>query len=276
MSSGSQPCGFNGNGDIYGTGVRIGLYCQWLATLLITLFAPEEEETVRVLNLTINTSIFLGIAVQSAKETNPVEPVIVMFLMCGSLSSLTGNGMSNFSHVSGVFRSLFYTALSAYGIWYWFDGLDKMLLQMKTDGKGCEAIGFLGRSRVDGWFRKLGKGLSVTGLVISVCLIGLCAIAVWKRFQDRFENAMKRPKKQRPQIEIALLVLSAGLIAFSVVVVEYLIRVNGVTELQEIDAVGQLIPFLIGILELTSIAWKILIKGLFKKKRCWFLLGKHL
>ncbi|KAE9366435.1 hypothetical protein N431DRAFT_430505 [Stipitochalara longipes BDJ] len=278
MSSGSQPCGFNGNGDIYGTGVRIGLYCQWLATLLITFFSPgEEEETVRVLNITINTSIFLGIAVQSAKETNPVEPIIVLFLMCGSLSSLTGNGMSNFSHVSGVFRALFYAALSAYGIWYWFDGLDKMLLHMQLGGqKGCDAIGFLGRSRVDGWFRKLGKGLSVTGLVVSVFLIGLCAIAVWKRFQDRFENAMKRPKKQRPQVEITLLVLSAGLIAFSVVVVEYLIKVNGITGLQEIDAVGQLIPFLIGILELTSIGWKILAKGLFFKKRCWFLFGIHL
>ncbi|KAN0089947.1 hypothetical protein V8E51_018526 [Hyaloscypha variabilis] len=280
-STGSQPCGFTGNGDIYGTGVRIGLYCQWLATLLITLFSPEEEETVRVLNLTINTSIFLGIAVQSAKETNPVEPVIVLFLMCGSLSSLTGNGMSNFGHVSGVFRALFYTALSAYGIWYWFDGLDKMLLHMRLHEQrlheqACDAIGFLGRSRVDGWFRKLGKGLSVAGLVVSVGLIVLCAIAVWKRFQDRFENAMKRPKKQRPQVEIALLVLSGGLIAFSVVVVEYLIRVNGVTQLQDIDAVGQLIPFLIGILELTSIGWKILIKGLFKKKRCWFLFGVHL
>ncbi|PMD34566.1 hypothetical protein L207DRAFT_516732 [Hyaloscypha variabilis F] len=276
MSSSSQPCSFDGNNDIYGTGVRIGLYCQWLATLLITLFTPEEEETVRVLNITINTSIFLGIAVQSAKETNPVEPVIVLFLMCGSLSSLTGNGMSNFSHVSGVFRALFYTALSAYGIWYWFDGLDKMLLQVRSDGQTCDAIGFLGKSRVDGWFRKMGKGLSVAGLVVSVCLIGLCVIAVWKRFQDRFENAMRRPKKQRPQVEIALLVLSGGLIAFSVVVVEYLIRVNGVTGLGDIDAVGQLIPFLIGILELTSIGWKILIKGLFFKKRCWFLFGMHL
>ena len=77
-------------------------------------------------------------------------------------------------------------------------------------------------------------------------------------------------------MEIAYLVLSGGLIAFSVCVVEYLIRVNHVTDLGAFDAVGQLIPFLIGILECTSIFWKILIKGLFFKRRCWFLFGKHL
>ena len=261
-----------GNNDIYGIGVRIGLYSQWLATLLITLFNAEEEETVRIVNLTVNISIFLGIAVISASELNPVEPVIVLFLMCGSLSSLTGNNMYNFSHVGGVLRVLFYTALSAYGVWYWFRGLDKMI----AAADGCEVIGFFGRSRIDGWFRSLGKAVSIFGLILSVFLIGVSARAVWKRFKKRFELAMARPRKQRQEVEIVYLVLSVGLIVFSICVVEYLIRVNHVTGLGTFDAVGQLIPFLIGILECTSIFWKILIKGLFFKRKCWFLFGKHL
>jgi hypothetical protein len=262
-----------GTADIYGIGVRIGLYAQWVATLLVTLFAPEEEETFRIVNLTIQTSIFLGIAVQSATETNVVEPIIVLFLMCGSLSSLTGNKIANFDHVSGVFRALFYTALSAYGVWYWFDGVDEM---MKRQKDGCDTIAFFGRTRVDGWFRKLGKGVSVVGLVVSICLIGFCAVALWARFKNRFDEALVRPRRQRPQVEIAFLVLSGGLIAFSICIVEYLIRVNAVEGLAEFEAVGQLIPFLIGILELTSIGWKILIKGLFFRKRCWHLFGMHL
>lgn len=270
MSTSNPPCTFQGSSDIYGIGVRIGLYTQWVATLLVTLFAPEEEETFRIVNLTINTSIFLGIAVQSTTETNAVEPIIVLFLMFGSLSSLTGNGMSNSAHVSGAFRALFYTALAAYGCWFWFEGLDKMVKE------GCEAIAFFGPSKVDGWFRSLGKAFSVIGLVVSAWLIGVCMKAIRSRFNNRFDAAMRRPRKQRPQVEIALLVLSGGLIAFSAAVVEYLIRVNHVTGLGAFEAVGQLIPFLIGILELTSIFWKILIKGLFFKKRCWFLFGHHL
>jgi hypothetical protein len=275
MSTSVEQCGFLGNSDIYGVGVRIGLYTQWIATLLVTLFSPEEEETFRVVNLTIQSSIFLGIAVQSAMETNPVEPIIVLFLMCGALSSLTGDGISNSTHVSGMFRGLFYTALSAYGVWYWFEGLDQMMRHMK---EGCDAIAFFGHTRVEGWFRKLGQAISVLGLAVSICLVGLCAVALWKRFEfrNRFAESLVRPRRQRPQVEIVFLILSAGLIAFSVIVVEYLISVNGVSGLSRIDAVGQLIPFLIGILELTSIGWRILIKGLFLRKRCWFLFGKHL
>lgn len=263
-----QP--FRGNSDIYGIGVRIGLYSQWVATLLVTIFSPEDEETFRIVNLIIQSSVFLGIAQQSSSETNAVEPIIVLFLMCGSLSSLTGDGMSYFSHVSGVFRISFYMALSAYGCWFWFIGLDKMMTP------GCRAIAFFGRSSVDGWFRSLAKAVSVFGLVLSVCLMGVCIYAIVHRFYDRFEEALARPRKQRPQVEISLLILSGGLIAFSVAVVEYLIRVNHVTGLSEIEAVGQLIPFLIGIMECTSISWKILVKGLFFRKRCWFLFRKHL
>lgn len=271
----NKPCSFQGNSDIYGIGVRYGFYLQWLATLLITIFTPSEEDTVRIVNLTIQTSIFLGIAVQSSSETNPVEPIIVLFLMCGSLSSLNFKGMGNWKHVSGVFRTLFYAALSAYGIWFWWVGLDKMM-KAASDNGSCVAIAFFGRAKVDGRFRTFGKVISIIGLVLSVCLIGVCVHALWKRFQDRFDDAMKRPRRQRPQVEIMLLLLSAGLIAFSIAVVEYLIRVNGITGLQQIDAVGQLIPFLIGILECTSIIWRIVIKGLLWKKKCWFLCGRHL
>ncbi len=270
----NEPCGFVGNSDIYGIGVRYGFYLQWVATLLITIFSPSEEETLRIVNLTIQTSIFLGIAVQSSSETNPVEPIIVLFLMCGSLSSLNFKGMGNWKHVSGVFRVLFYAALSAYGIWFWWVGLDKMM--KAAAGDDCVAIAFFGRAKVNGGFRTFGKVISIIGLVLSAGLIGVCVRALWKRFHDRFDHAMKRPRRQRPQVEIALLVLSAGLTAFSIRVVEYLIKVNGITGLQQIDAVGQLIPFLIGILECTSIIWRIVVKGLFCKKKCWFLFGYHL
>jgi hypothetical protein len=270
MAPTSQPCPFNGNSDIYGIGVRIGLYAQWVATLLVTLFDPEEEETFRVVNLIIQSSIFLGICQQASYETNAVEPIITLFLMCGSLSSLTGDGIGYFSHVSGVFRALFYTALSAYCCWFWFVGLDKMTRP------GCEEIAFFGRTSINGWFRSLAKALSVFGLIFSVCLICVSIYALTRRFRKGFRAALARPKKQRPQLEIGLLVLSMGLIVFSIVVVEYLIRVNSVTGLSAVESVGQLIPLLIGALECTAILWKVLVKGLLWRKRCWFLLGQHL
>jgi hypothetical protein len=67
MDSMNQVCPFAGNSDLYGIGVRIGLYAQWAATLLVTLFSPEDEETFRIVNLIIQSAIFLGIYSQSSK-----------------------------------------------------------------------------------------------------------------------------------------------------------------------------------------------------------------
>jgi hypothetical protein len=63
----NQVCPFTGNSDLYGIGVRVGLYAQWVATLLVSLFSAEDEETFRIVNLIIQSAVFLGICSQSSK-----------------------------------------------------------------------------------------------------------------------------------------------------------------------------------------------------------------
>jgi hypothetical protein len=68
----NQVCPFAGNSALYGIEVRIGLYAQWAATLLVTLFSPENEETFRIVNLIIQSATFLGICSQPSNVwTNP-------------------------------------------------------------------------------------------------------------------------------------------------------------------------------------------------------------
>jgi hypothetical protein len=102
----SSICLFNGNLDLYGIGVRIGLYLQWIATLLVTLFDPAEEEIYRIINLIIQCALFLGLCAQT-DQANVLDPVIVGFLMCGSLSSLTGDNVGYMKHVLGLARIVF-------------------------------------------------------------------------------------------------------------------------------------------------------------------------
>jgi hypothetical protein len=269
MVSTNSTCSYSGNGDLYGVGVRIGLYSQWIATLLVTLFDPVEEESYRVVNLIIQCALFLGLCVQS-NQANVLDPVIVGFLLCGSLSSLTGDGVGHFNHVSGLGRLIFYVALSAYSCWFWFKGLDEMIQP------GCDAIAFFGNSRIDGWVRKLGKPLSVVGLVVCLICTGYSFFVVVSRFMAILNDQYKRPKKKMPKVEISLLVLSAGLIIFSIAVIEYIIRKNNISGISNIESVGQFIPFLVGIFSSAMACWKILIEGLIRKKRCWFIFGKHL
>ncbi|KAK1256307.1 hypothetical protein MKX07_008566 [Trichoderma sp. CBMAI-0711] len=262
-----------GNSDLYGIGVRVGLYAQWTATLLATLFEPRTESTYRIANLIIQWSIFLGLCTQSRPGDSLIGAVITQYLLFGSLSSLTGDGISHFSHFSGIFRVVFYTAVSSYGCWFWFRGIDAMHV-----AAACPDIAFFGRVSLHGWFRTLGKVMSVVGVVLCVASLAFSVWATGTRFNRGFREGFKKKEKVRPRVELALLALSMALIGMSIYLVEHLISVNDVQEvgIDEIGTVGQLIPLLAGGLACGLTLWRVVAHRLFLRPRCWFLFGYHL
>jgi len=265
-------CQIDGNQDLYGLGVRVGLYAQWVATLLATLLEPETEGPYRVANLIIQSSIFLGLCTQSGSGYSVVGAVITQYLLFGSLSSLTGDGISHFSHFSGIFRVLFYTAVSAYGCWFWFLGVDTM------SQPTCPEIVFFGDITVHGGFRTLGKVASVTGLILCVAFLCISVYTTSRRFRRRLREGHTSRTRARPQIEVALLALSMALIGMSIYLIEHLIMANEIKTvgIDEIGTVGQLIPLLAGGLACALMLWRVVVHRLFMRKRCWFLFGYHL
>lgn len=280
MDRRADICSWEGNSDLYGVGVRVGLYGQWVATLLSTIFEPRSEPGLRTANLIIQFAVFVGLCSESTRRPHAAASVITQLLLCGALSSVTGNGVSHLRSLSGIARVGFYTALSAYGCWFWFAGVDAM---QRADGAGCVEIAFFNGTTFDGWFRVLGKVLSVLGLVTCVGLIVYWVYLTVRRFQPGLErgitaNADMYAPRGRPQVELALVVLSAGLLVLSAMAVEYLIKANGVQKvgMADLDSVGQLIPLIAGCMGAGLVIWKIIMHGLLFKKRCVFLFGFHL
>ncbi|KAM3541182.1 hypothetical protein ARSEF1564_005930 [Beauveria bassiana] len=301
-------CGYDGNSDLYGVGVRVGLYAQWVAMLLSTVFEPRSEAGLRTTNLIIQLAVFIGLCTESVGATStstsglhPSAAVITQFLLCGSLSSVTGDGVGHLRSISGVARLFFYTALSAYGCWFWFAGIDVMRRRRWREDEGSDGgtasapapapalapctseVAFFGRTSFDGWFRVLGKILSVLGLVVCVALVAYWVYLLVTRFRPGIGRGLAAGnahgnKKGRPRIELALLALSAGLLVLSAMTVEYLIRVNGVQKVgrADLDSVGQLIPLIAGCMGAALVAWRIVMRGKVLKKRCVFLFGFHL
>lgn len=270
LLSRETDCNLKGNPDLYGIGVRAGLYAQWGATLVATIFDPATESELRMANIIIQCSIFLGLCTESDDGGSAAGAVIIMFLLCGSLSSVTGDGVSHLGRFSGMMRFTFYTGLSLYGCWFWFIGVDNMI------SPGCEEIAFFGRTGFHGWFRVLGKVISVLGAVACIVLDVLCAVALWKRMfkGDLVASFATRPKA-RPKVELALVVLSTGLLVLSIVLIEYLMDVNHF-QIDDLQSTGQLIPLVAGGLSVILVLWKVLFQGLLFRKRCWFIFGKHL
>lgn len=236
-------CELKGNADFYGIGIRLGLYSQSLTTLLVTLFVQEEEGLNRVLNLLLQLAIFAGtLLLTNTGEIHAFEVMVVFWLLVGALSSLTGDGLSGVRSFSGTCRLLLYAALSAYGCWFWFIGLDTM---QETP---CTQIVFFGGSTLDGWFRTFGKVIAIAGLgATSGMLVWAATVYVKER-----GGASRRTRYHRPRTEITLMLLSIAMVILSITSTEYVLRENHIIAVDDIFNVGQVLAFLVGLFQLLT------------------------
>ncbi|XXG96429.1 hypothetical protein Hte_002712 [Hypoxylon texense] len=264
-----NPCEMEGDADMYGIGIRLGIYAQSLGTLLVTLFTQEEEGQNRIINLLLQLAIFAGTLLNTKTGViHAFDVVIVFWLLAGALSSLTGDGLGGVGSFSGTCRLLFYTALSAYGCWFWFTGADDMV----KPPCGIPEILFFGGSTLDGWFRTFGKVVAVLGLAVTTGMLFWTGAVYAKK--GRGKNQERQSK--RPQTEIVLMILSIAMIVLSITSTEYVIRANNLTEVNEIFKVGQVLAFLVGLFQLLNTLVMIFFKGRLLTPRCWLLFGRHL
>ncbi|KAI0122242.1 hypothetical protein F4814DRAFT_438329 [Daldinia grandis] len=257
----------DGDADFYGIGIRLGLYAQSLTTLLVTLFVQEEEAVNRTISLLLQLAISAGTLLSTYAGTiRAFEVIIIFWILVGALSSLTGTGITGINSFSGICRLLFYAALSAYGCWFFFVGLDTM------QGTPCTQIVFFGKSTLEGWFRPFGKLISIASLVI---IIGALAWAA-ATYIKKGDRGKPQHRSHRPQTEITFMLLSLAMIVLSIISTEYVIRANNLNGVDDIFDVGQVLAFLVGLFQLLNLLIPIIFKHRLWTPRCWLLLGRHL
>ena len=96
--------GFAGNSDLYGLGIRIGIYLQWISSLLTNILLPNEVSDSLDTNSIFLFAVFIAIAKasQSSGEFRPAEAFIMLQLCFGYLLSVLS--------VSGLRLTLFNVA----------------------------------------------------------------------------------------------------------------------------------------------------------------------
>lgn len=131
--SARNVCHIEGNADFYGLGIRIGIYLQWIASLLANRYVPDA-----VRNLLITNTIFLLavsiVAAQStsAKTLRKAEALTLQHLCFGFLFSILTiwgyrvrakiKSKVGFSLAETSFRLVLSAAICSYGVWFWFVG----------------------------------------------------------------------------------------------------------------------------------------------------------
>lgn len=264
-----QTCPFSGNADLYGIGIRIGFYLQWISTLLATIFVPWEENIIRSLNLLIQSAVFLGLVLLTRQhEIRTIEPVITVWLLFGALSSLSGSGVNPLGKFSGFFRVILYSAVSGYACWWWFVGLDELL-----EGEpNCKIVAFFGGVPIDGPFRTFNKVASILGGAICIVFLLWSLLIAHRRITGK--GTIVRTVRTTARVE--LLVFSSVIVALSVAAAEYLITANQIMDVDNISSVGQLLPLISGVLGLTQVSFSIFWEKLYRRHRCWVIFGRHL
>lgn len=120
-------CGFEGNSDFYGLGIRLGIYLQWITTLLAHLFFDESIPG----NLELNCVFLVAVSAATLVATRagtirPAECLVLLHLCFGfifSILSIWGHRIDmKFSLAGSSFRLALATAISAYAVWFWSRG----------------------------------------------------------------------------------------------------------------------------------------------------------
>ncbi|KAL6789489.1 hypothetical protein GGI42DRAFT_337641 [Trichoderma sp. SZMC 28013] len=252
---------------------RFSFYSLWGSILLRTLFKPWEDayETLKIILLFAN----LLALCKSGLDNSAVSVAIWQYLLIGPLSGLTLSGICRSRGPSGLFRIMFCLALSSYGCWFWFTGVDRF------SRPGCPEIVFFGgvTPHSHAWFRTLCKVVYVAAVVLCAYLL---VVNLWRTAESLWTNRTwskpdESPRK-RPQVELVLLLFSVALVGVLTYLVEYLIKVNGIEEtgVSRLQGVYEWFQFLYGSLRFMYIIRDTIFHGLYKRKRCWFIFGCHL
>jgi hypothetical protein len=169
-------CAFTGNSDLYGLGIRLGIYLQLLSTLLANdLLTLEVQEDAKTTNAIIMIAVFAGMASATWQgNMNSVEIFVMSILLSaflfgdfspphiGRFTLLEGDGETLIRGICGfkkneqqeqeakerkryfatIARSCFGTAKAVFDIWYWFYGRN-VLLRNNIESTVCEPVIFL-------------------------------------------------------------------------------------------------------------------------------------
>ncbi|KAI5776717.1 hypothetical protein EDC01DRAFT_681526 [Geopyxis carbonaria] len=267
-------CGYVGNADVYGLGIRIGLYTQWLSTLISNWLHQHNISRMRDVNTCFQIAMLIALLAlnNSADPPHAMDLYIIIVQIVGSTSTISAHATNpkQFKQTSwgGVLRFLIYWAVAAYSTYFWFRGIHKF---RALDGD-CTSYGFA-FARVpitpNGWFALLHKIVSLLAVGVFTVLCGWTVFRHWRTFVERSFVGAYRARQHRklppssdtekllddlitpgsdsPVVHKISPIICVVVLLISVAANEMLIRWNGIVGVNDAFSTGQLIPMVTGI-----------------------------
>lgn len=194
-----SECGFPGNNDIYGIGIRIGIYTQiiavWFANYFLLSQVQELRDAVSVFGVAILIVSILFAANPSsvyAVEAFVLLQILAWTCMMGvrAKSSYTSAQLGTTVVRKFLNEGINLACLSLH-VWFWWVGVEKM---KKTP---CGTyIMYVVKTDMFGWARKVMMALSVFVLLATVYWCGVEMLRPWAflkmaKVKHEFERAVR-------------------------------------------------------------------------------------
>ncbi len=261
-----QNCTFPANQDLYGVGVRIGVYSQWIATFLSNMKLLNEASSMQSTTLCFQCAIICAIVLVTARQTLFQPEVLIVLPLCfGGFLAAGITGSSNATEPStnlSAFRLFvilhLFGSLVGYSSWFWWHGIDSL-----QDSKCTYYTLIFAKVRI--------HKLRVFGIIVSVlsCLLfffleffwGGADVGAWngvlKGAAKRFAHVQKilRPSSAARWQGWVSTIYSIFSMVYLVIMIEMTIAWNNILGANSIDSVGQLVPFVIGITGLGNVVY---------------------
>ena len=173
----AASCSLEGNSDLYGLGIRLGVYLQLITTLLSNHFLPKELSGAWDANFVFLAALLIA-GVKGAAQAHGLcaaEAFVILQMMLAFLlsvftsygnlflaaidciaSGIDGNWLPDsknvvkvfselgqahgaFSSMGGYSRAVIVFAIATFNVWFWFPGV----LSLGAVGSGCSTRVFL-------------------------------------------------------------------------------------------------------------------------------------
>ncbi|KAF9869301.1 hypothetical protein CkaCkLH20_13218 [Colletotrichum karsti] len=215
-----MDCLTEGNGDLYGIGVRLGLYFQWAAGFLLRNFSGSWRtiSAVRMANNALGLSLMLATMINTSRGLSLSTDFLIVYYLtialfyAESYNLLTKENANNegFLYVLKpdlplLFQNLLFATASVFGGWFWIRGV--RMAEEPACGARAAVIGAfdLNNSRWKVFAAVFSVGLGIIfGLFFVIHLAGFWSGQVSRRPVTYIARSLSFASGAPTQIMLAL------------------------------------------------------------------------
>ena len=219
ISNDTRPiqCGFVGDTDVLGVGIRIGYYTQALAVWFANYFILSEAKVLRSINLLFLIALFIGLVWLShnPEQTYAVQVCLLLQLLFVTWSvgvldrSKFSKKLWRNSYMWVIIREASWLGFLSYSVWFAWIGLDRF------EPTPCGTfVFFIVKVSLYGWYRSAFKVLSI----VFLCLGALKQVDTALQISQRQRSNTVRSPDYFSRLQQSLLDCNAmelGTIEFS-------------------------------------------------------------